>query len=34
MTAVSLLDDQTAAAIREAVVAARSGRIPDAVRIG
>ncbi len=34
MTAVSVLDDQTAAAIREAISAARSGRIPDAVNIG
>ena len=34
MTAVSLLDDQTAAAIREAMTAARMGRIPEAVRIG
>src|SRR5512139_3226860 len=34
MTAVSVLDDQTAAAIREAITAARSGRIPDAISIG
>ena len=34
MTAVSTLDDQTAAAIREAITAARSGRIPEAVSIG
>jgi tetratricopeptide (TPR) repeat protein len=34
MTAVSVLDDQTAAAIREAITAARSGRIPEAVSIG
>ena len=34
MTAVSLLDDQTAAAIREAMTAARMGRIPEAVSIG
>ncbi|QNP45322.1 sulfotransferase [Sphingomonas sediminicola] len=33
MTAVSVLDDQTAAAIREAITAARSGRIPEAVSI-
>lgn len=34
MTAASVLDDQTAAAIREAITAARSGRIPEAVSIG
>ena len=34
MTAVSVLDDKTAAAIREAIQAARSGRIPEAVTIG
>lgn len=34
MTAISVLDDQTAAAIREAITAARSGRIPEAVSIG
>ena len=34
MTAVSLLDDQTAAAIREAITAASSGRVSDAVMIG
>jgi len=34
MTAVSVLDDQTAAAIREAISTARSGRIPDAISIG
>ena len=34
MTAVSVLDDQTAAAIREAMTAARMGRIPEAVNIG
>ena len=34
MTAVSVLDDKTAAAIREAITAARSGRIPEAVSIG
>jgi tetratricopeptide (TPR) repeat protein len=34
MTAVSVLDDQTAAAIREAMTVARSGRIPEAVSIG
>ena len=34
MTAVSTLDDKTAAAIREAISAARSGRVPDAVSIG
>ena len=33
MTAVSVLDDQTAAAIRNAMSAARSGRIPEAVGI-
>jgi len=34
MTAVSVLDDKTAAAIRDAVNAARSGRLSDAVAIG
>ena len=34
MTAVSVLDDQTTAAIREAMTAVRSGRIPEAVAIG
>ena len=34
MTAASLLDDQTTAAIRDAVTAARSGRMPDALSIG
>lgn len=34
MTAVSVLDDQTTAAIREAMTAVRSGRIGDAVTIG
>src|SRR5215213_1390629 len=34
MTAVSVLDDQTTAAIREAMTAVRSGRIPEAVTIG
>jgi len=34
MTAASVLDDQTTAAIRDAISAARSGRIPDAVSIG
>jgi tetratricopeptide (TPR) repeat protein len=34
MTAVSVLDDKTAAAIREAISVARSGRIPEAVSIG
>ena len=34
MTAVSVLDDQTAAAIREAMTAARMGRIPEALSIG
>src|SRR5918993_2040543 len=33
MPAVSVLDDQTAAAIRDAMNAARSGRIPEAVGI-
>ena len=34
MTAVSVLDDQTTAAIREAMTAVRSGRISEAVTIG
>ncbi|NUT00881.1 MAG: tetratricopeptide repeat protein [Sphingomonas sp.] len=34
MTAVSVLDDQTAAAIREAMTAARSGRLSEAVSVG
>ena len=34
MTAVSTLDDKTAAAIREAISAARSGRVPEALSIG
>jgi tetratricopeptide (TPR) repeat protein len=34
MAAVSVFDDQTTAAIREAMSAARSGRIPEAVSIG
>lgn len=34
MTAVSVLDDQTAAAIREAMTAARMGRVPEALNIG
>ena len=34
MTAVSVLDDQTTSALREAMAAARSGRIPEAVTIG
>jgi tetratricopeptide (TPR) repeat protein len=34
MTAASVLDDQTATAIREAMTAARMGRIPEAVNIG
>lgn len=34
MTAASVLDDQTTAAIRDAISAARSGRIPDALSIG
>lgn len=34
MTAVSLLDDQTVSAIRDAIAAARSGRLSDAVLIG
>jgi Flp pilus assembly protein TadD len=34
MTAVSVLDDQTTTAIREAMAAVRSGRIPEAVAIG
>ena len=34
MTAASVLDDQTAAAIREAMTAARMGRVPEALNIG
>jgi len=34
MSAASVLDDQTTAAIRDAVTAARSGRLSDAVAIG
>lgn len=34
MTAVSVLDDRTVAAIRDAIAAARSGRVPEAVSIG
>ena len=34
MTAVSVLDDQTTSAIREAMAAVRSGRIAEAVTIG
>jgi tetratricopeptide (TPR) repeat protein len=34
MTAASRLDDRTASAIREALVAARAGRMEDACRIG
>ena len=34
MTDVSVIDDQTAAAIRDAMTAARSGRMPEAVSIG
>jgi tetratricopeptide (TPR) repeat protein len=34
MSAVSVLDDQTTAAIRDAITAARSGRIADAIAIG
>lgn len=34
MSAVSVLNDQTTAAIREAMTAVRSGRIPEAVTIG
>jgi len=34
MTAVPVLDDQTAIAIRDAMTAARSGRMPEAVGIG
>jgi tetratricopeptide (TPR) repeat protein len=34
MTAVAALDDRTASAIREAMLAARAGRIRDAINIG
>ena len=34
MTAVSVLDDRTAAAIRDAIRAASAGRMADAIRIG
>ncbi|HET6941055.1 MAG TPA: sulfotransferase [Sphingomicrobium sp.] len=34
MTAASVLDDQTASAIRDAITAARSGRLVDAIKIG
>ncbi|HEX6073316.1 MAG TPA: tetratricopeptide repeat protein, partial [Sphingomicrobium sp.] len=34
MTAVAALDDRTASAIREAMLAARAGRIHDAIKIG
>ena len=34
MTAVSVLDDQTTTAIRDAITAARAGRLSDAVAIG
>lgn len=34
MTAASVLDDQTASAIRDAITAARSGRLSDAIAIG
>ena len=34
MTSVSALNDQTVAAIRDAIAAARSGRMPEAVSIG
>src|SRR5262245_17036540 len=34
MTAASVLDDQTASAIRDAITAARSGKLTDAIAIG
>ena len=33
MTATSVIDDRTATAIREAITASRSGRVPEAIKI-